>query len=236
MSKRSSALNTIVNLTVAVAGMAGAYWFLVRPWHRAWGATAAEAQRALPGDDLLATPKFEATHAITVNAPVEQVWPWIVQIGKDRGGFYSYDWIENSMGLEIRSANRIVPELQNLKVGDTLPLGPNNFGPVVRQLEPNRVMVLHGDSRTAATSAIPGMKPGDYIAMVWTFYVQPINTQSTRLIERFKLDYNENLQNKLYYDAFLEPGAFVMERKMLLGIKERAERHAAPPIVNGVQS
>jgi hypothetical protein len=231
----------LTNLAVAAVGAAGTYWFLVRPWHRSWGTTPDEANRMLPGDSLLPVPKYSATHSVTIDAPVAQVWPWIVQIGKDRGGFYSYDWIENSMGLGIRSVDRIVPELQNLKEGDILPLGPNNFGPVVKQLETNRVMVLFGDTRTderlgfagGAPSGALSMKPGEYLAVVWLFYVEPIGANTTRLIERFHLDYSPSLQNKLFYGIFLEAGAFVMERKMLLGLKERSERYAAPSGTSG---
>ena len=127
---------------------------------------------------------------------------------------------------DIHSADRIVPELQNLKACDTLPLGPNNFGPVVKQLEPNRVMVLYGDSRQDQKAIIPGLKPGEYIAVAWIFHVEPVNATTTRLIERFHLDYNNSPQNTVFYRAFLEPGAFIMERKMLLGIKQRAEHLA----------
>jgi hypothetical protein len=112
---------------------------------------------------------------------------------------------------------------------------------VVKQLETNRVMVLFGDTRTdekfgvsgGAPSGAMSMKPGEYLAVVWVFYVEPIGANTTRLIERFHLDYSPSLQNKLFYGIFLEAGAFVMERKMLLGIKERSERYAAPSGTSG---
>jgi hypothetical protein len=208
------------------AGAVGAYWYLLRPWHRAWGTAPNESSQPLPGDDLLPNSLYEATHAITINAPAERVWPWIVQMGTGRAGFYSYDVLENAMGLDIQSADRIRPELQNLQVGDTFPLGPNNFGPKVAVLEPNRVMVLHGDTRTDENPAVP-VKPGEFIAVLWTFYLQPIDGQKTRLIERFRMDYTPNNPNKLMYRAFLEPGSFVMERKMLLGIQQRVEAQKA---------
>jgi hypothetical protein len=222
MSRKSNPLISMTRLAVLAASAAGAYWYLVRPWHRAWGAAEDETTRALPGDNLLPNPKYDATHAVTINAPVERVWPWIVQMGTGRAGFYSYDFIENLMGLDIHSESRIRPELQNLKAGDIFPLGPNNFGPVVAILEPERVMVLHGDSRSDDHPAVP-MKPGEYIAVLWTFYLEPIDAQTTRLIERSRMDYTPTGQNTVFYRAFLEPGSFVMERKMLLGIKHRAE-------------
>jgi hypothetical protein len=223
MSKKKSPLAALTRLAITGVGSAVAYWYWVRPWYRTWGATQAEVDRALPGDDLVPNPQISFTHAITIAAPVTRVWPWIVQMGKDRAGFYSYERIENAMGLDIHNANRIVPELQNLKVGDIFPLGPNNFGPLVAILEPDRVMVLHGDTRTDANATFPGIQPGFFMNVTWTFYVEPIADQASRLIERFKLDYNRSTQNTLYFGVFLEPGAFVMERKMLLGIKARAE-------------
>jgi hypothetical protein len=224
MTRKNGAIKTIGNLVVLAAGAVGAYWYMVRPWHRAWGTKPEETTRALPGDELLPNPQYGATHAITIFAPVEQVWPWIVQMGTGRAGFYSYDNIENAMGLDIHSATEIHPELQNLKAGDVFPLGPNNFGPKVAILEPNRVMVLHGDTRSDQDSpAIPGMKPGDFLAVLWTFYLEPVDAQTTRLIERFRMDYAPSTQNNVIYRAFMEPGSFIMERKMLLGIKQRAE-------------
>ena len=223
MAKKKSAIKTVSQLAALAVGAAGTYWYVVRPWHRTWGTKPEEATRTLPGDELLPNPKYEATHAITIFAPVERVWPWIVQMGTGRAGFYSYDFIENSMGLDIHSASLIRPELQDLKAGDIFPLGPNNFGPRVDILEPNRVMVLHGDSRSDQNPTVPGIKPGEYLAVLWTFFVEPIDAQTTRLIERFRLDYSSGTMNDVMYRGFLEPGSFVMERKMLLGIKQRAE-------------
>lgn len=200
------------------------YIFRIRPWMLTWGATAEELALALPGDDLVPNAKIDTTHAITIHAPAEQVWPWLVQIGQSRGGFYSYDWIENLMGLAIHSADRILPEFQNLRVGDTIPLAPDNFGIPVAILEAERSLVLHGDTRQAAPGEGPPMRPGDYLATRWGFYLLPQPDGSTRLVERWGADYAPNLFNRLFYRIFLEPGAFLMERRMLLGIKERAER------------
>jgi hypothetical protein len=223
MSKKKSPLAALTRLAITGVGAAAAYWYWVRPWYRTWGATQTEAGRVLPGDDLVSGPQISFTHAITIAAPTTRVWPWIVQMGKDRAGFYSYEPIENTMGLDIRNADRIIPEFQNLRVGDIFPLGPNNFGPPVAILEPNRVLVLHGDTRTDPQSSIPGTPPGFFMNVLWTFFLEPVGDHATRLIERFRLDYSQSLQNKIYFGVFLEPGAFIMERKMLLGIKSRAE-------------
>jgi hypothetical protein len=213
-------------LAVAAGALLTAYVLAIRPWHLRWGATEAEARQELPGDELLSDAKLEATHAITIDAPASRVWPWLVQVGQGRAGFYSYDWLENLGGLDTHSADRILPELQQLKVGDTIPMVPNGFGPEVAILEPDRALVLYGDSRVPGSSAAPTMKPGDYISVSWGFYLEPLEEGTTRLIERFRLDYNPNVLNTILNRGMLEPGSFVMEQKMLRGIKERAERTA----------
>lgn len=212
------ALAIILGATAAAV----AYALLVRPWMQQWGATSEEVSRALPGDALVRNAKLNATHAVTIHAPVTQVWQWLVQIGQGRGGFYSYDLIENLMGLDIHSADRIVPELQYLRAGDKIPLAPNGFGVPVAILEPGRALVLHGDTRLDP-AAIPTMKPGDYFAVTWGWFLEEIDAHTMRLIERWRADWKPSLQQTIFMRAFLEPGAFLMERKMLLGIKERAE-------------
>lgn len=210
----------------AIAGLAGAgaYVSFIRPWMLSWGATGEEASRYLPGDELLPRPKIRATHAVDIRASPGEVWPWLVQIGQGRGGFYSYDWIENLMGLDIHTADRILPEHQDLEVGAVIPLAPGGFGVPVAVLEPEKALVLHGDSRTAKPGEGPELKPGQYLAVTWGFYLEPQEPGTTRLIERWQSDWNPSPMNTVFYRVFLEPGAFLMERKMLLGIKERAER------------
>ena len=117
MSKNKLDLKLLMTVLGGVAGLA-AYAFFVRPWHLKWGATEEELNMSLPGDGLVQNPKLNATHAITINAPVRDVWPWLVQVGQNRGGFYSYTWLENLVGCEMRNADQIVPEWQELKVGD----------------------------------------------------------------------------------------------------------------------
>jgi len=193
--------------------------------HR-WGATDAELQRVLPGDDLLLHPRLDMTHAVSIEAPAAGVWPWIAQIGKGRGGFYSYDFIENLMGLDIRSADRILPGYQTVNAGDILPLAPNGFGVPVAIVEPGRALVLHGDTRQGNLPSEMNLRPGDYLSVVWGWHLFEQPDGTTRLIERWLADWNSSLTNFLFYRLFLEPGAFLMERKMLLGIKQRAERTA----------
>ena len=118
------------------------YW---RPWCLSWGATESEAVRGMPGDDLLADAGIVSTRAVQVNVPPSAIWPWLVQMGPGRGGAYTYDWIENLMGLHMHSTDRILPEHQSLKVGDKQQLGKR--GPVLRvaELEPERSLVFRSD-------------------------------------------------------------------------------------------
>jgi hypothetical protein len=208
------------------AGVAGAaaYTLFVRPWHLHWGATDEEVKCPLPGDNFVALPRIAATHAVTIHVPAAEVWPWLVQIGRGRGGFYSYTWIENLMGLDIHNEDRIVPAFQELRVGDVIPFDATGFGVPVAILEPTRTLVLHGDTRTAPAGEAPVVKPGEFLSVSWGFYLEAIEPQTTRLIERFRADFSPTLPNTLFYRGFLEPGAFIMERRMLLGIKERAEK------------
>jgi hypothetical protein len=124
-----------------------AYLLLVRPWHSRWGATQEEARRVLPYDHFVPTPLAQTTRAITIDAPAEQVWRWLVQLGQGRGGLYSYDWLENLADLEVHSVEEIIPELQNLKVGDLVRLAPESMGAEagwrVAAMESGRTLVLH---------------------------------------------------------------------------------------------
>jgi hypothetical protein len=213
-----------------VVAVVVAYVFLVKPWHTRWGANDAEVTGSLPGDDLVSKPKISATHAITIQGSAAEVWPWLVQIGQGRAGFYSYEWIENLMGLNVTNADRILPEFQKLKVEDLVPLAPNGFGFPVALLEPNRVLVLGGrvDARTSGPQALEDRTA--YYEISWAFFLQPIDAHTTRLIERFRMDWSpETFGNTLYYRAILEPGSFIMERRMLLGIQERVEAASGLP-------
>jgi hypothetical protein len=206
------------------AALTALYGLVIRPWMLTWGTRRDEIYHLLPGDELLPEPQIHATHAVTIQAPPSIVWPWLVQLGQGRGGFYSYDWIENMMGLEIQNAERILPEYQDLKVGDSIPLAPDkSFSVPVAILEPHQALVLYGDTRQANDGSRPPVKRGEYLAVSWGFYLFPTGEGDTRLIERWKANWTPRPGNTLFYRLFLEPGAFLMERKMLLGIKRRAE-------------
>jgi hypothetical protein len=127
MARQSTVLTVVGGLVAAGAVGLAAYVVAVRPWHLRWGATDDEVQRPMPGDELVPDPKVNATHAITIDAPAVAVWPWLVQWGYQRGGFYSYDWIDRTLGSEgVASVDRILPEHQHLEVGDPVLVAPDN--------------------------------------------------------------------------------------------------------------
>ena len=184
-----------------------AYRLLLRPRVLTWGATADEAEARLPGDELLEDAAGVATRAITIDAPASAVWPWLAQMGPSpRGGAYTYDWIENLLGLNMHSADEVLPEFQHPRVGDELGYGANRMR--FERVEPGHVLALRSSD-------------GNW---VWSFVLDE-NDGRTRLISRnrFRLP---RLRDRLGMIP-MEPGSLVMERKMLRGIKRRAERLAA---------
>lgn len=196
-------------LAAAGAGALGAYYWAVRPWHLRWGATDEEVNERLPGDELVPRASVAATHAITIDAPVADVWPWLVQIGQDKGGFYSYAWLENLVGCQLHNADQIVPEFQQLKVGDTVRLHPQAPPLPVLICEPPHTLVLGNNMGQPGT---------------WGFHLRELDG-GTRLVVRGSGEWAPGLLNWLLAYAVFEPAHFIMERKMLLGIKNRAEAH-----------
>lgn len=192
---------------------------LLRPWYSKWGATDGEVAMPLPGDDLVPDPVLESNRVITVQAPVEAIWPWLVQLGQGRGGFYSYQQLENLAGCDIHNADRIIPELQALNVGDLVRLGPEGYPAFdVAAIDPPVALILRGDTPN------PNGKPTTWI---WIFYLDPRDEHTTRLILRTRLDYERNMGNTVMWRLFTDPISFNMERRMLQGIKARAEASAA---------
>lgn len=218
-------------LLVAGSALLILYLAVLHPWMMAWGASAAEQRMALPGDDAAAGPADSFTRAITIDAPAAQIWPWLLQIGQDRAGFYSNDWLENLIGDDVHNANTIRPEWQQRQIGDVVPLVPRNylgglagrlavgqagaqFGPHIWLLEPGRVI--------ADT-------PGRFVLL-------PIDAHTTRLLIRESLAANTPgggaigvVAGRLAWD----PVHFVMVQRMLRGVKERAEgRPLTPPALD----
>jgi hypothetical protein len=187
--------------------LAAVYWFPVRHWFHRWGTTPEELERVMPGDALMPDPTKTDTGAITVNAPPEAIWPWLVQMGTGRGGLYSYDLLDRLFGfLDRPSATRILPEFQHLAVGDKVPWGRDEL--TVSVLEPCRALALSMDAH--------GMQ------WVWQFGLYPLDDHGTRLVNR-GTERTPNTPLWWLWMRIMEPASFIMTRRFMLGIKQRAE-------------
>jgi proline iminopeptidase len=208
---------------IAAIGATVLFSPLLRPWYVRWGATKAEASRRLAGDDLVPRPKSQITCARSISTSVEGVWPWLVQLGCQRAGWYSYDLLDNG---GVPSAARILPEHQQLAPGNTVLLTPDGrLGYPVVVVEAEAILVLGGmlDTRTGGAIDPSDPLPEAYFGGSNVFVLEGIDDGSTRLIFRQRLDWNPTFANRLIYRVFLEPIAFVMARKMIKGIQHRAE-------------
>ena len=199
---------------IVLAVFASSYLFLMRPWQRNWGATGAEAGRPMPGDTTVQAPNLIATRAVTIDAPPEKVWPWLAQMGYRRGGLYRYDWIDRALHiLDKPSAVRLLPEYQAIAAGQEIPA---EFGPswTVVTAEPNSSLVF--DINRSGSR------------MTWSWLLSPYDEGKTRLILR--------IRGRMEYAAaglpglvLKGPGEFIMARRMLGGIKARAEGRSQSP-------
>lgn len=221
-------LHKIALGAVAAEALGAAYSFGLLPRLRLWGATPDEASRPLPGDELIEEPLYVTTRAITVAAPAEAVWPWLVQIGQNRGGFYTYDVLENLARLDIHSADSIHPEWQELEVGrDYVALDPNHtMKMTIVALEQPHAFVI----RTGSPDELP-QEPGSFfkgeIAGSWAFVLEPVDDSSCRLLIRWRAAWRPTVAAAFARAFMLEPAHFVMEEGMLRGIRDRAEKGAA---------
>jgi hypothetical protein len=224
-SRKGKGLRRMARLSVAILVGTLTYAFAIRPWHVRWGTAGDEATRVLPGDELLDRTFVQTTRAITISAPPSAIWPWLVQMGQGRGGLYSYDWLENLVGCDIHSADTIMPELQRLAVGDTIRLGPAGYPSfIVAAIEPEHAIVL-ASPNLAGRSAIASANEAEHAsAATWAFVLEPVDPHTTRLIVRLRGDWESTVAMMLINRLLVEPAQFVMERKMIHGIKERAER------------
>lgn len=189
------------------------YWLGIYPWMENWGSTAVERQMPLVGDDLYPDHTALATKALTINAPPDVVWQWLVQIGQDRAGFYTYTWLENIVGADIHNTNEIRLEWQHLAVGDAWRLVPPDY--------------LVGIGKDAASPVLI-IETGRAIVleMFGAHVIVPINENSSRLIVR-----GQSGQANLLTMVIWDPLVFTLERRMLLGLKARAEGRPDAPVV-----
>ena len=221
-------LYTLAAAAVALEALGAAYSFVLLPRLRRWGATADEVSRTLPGDDLVADPLYVATHAITVAAPPGDVFPWLVQIGQNRGGFYTYDALENLLGLDIHSADGVHPEWQDLRPGeDYMALDADGVMKLtVRILDPSRAFVVRSGAPGEPEQPAGSFFRGE-LAWSWGFYLEPAGAGRTRLLIRTRASWRRTV-GSVFAQAFgLEPVHWFMETGMLRGIRRRAEREPA---------
>lgn len=195
---------------LAVSLLVLSFSLVVRPWYMQWGTTEQEVALPLPGDRFIPTGAVVSTRAITIQAPADHVWRWVVQLGQGRGGFYSYSWLENLFAADMHNVNEILPELQQLRVGDRLALMRN------------------GEQSPVTSVDVTGLEPGRTLVLGegWTLALVPLDGQTTRLIVRYPWVV-DGPANALYYYPIFEPAHFLMESGMMLGIMARAEREWA---------
>ncbi len=214
-------------------------------WWRTWGVDPIEASKSLAGDDLVPTPTAIITRGITIDAPPEAVWPWLVQMGFDRAGWYSYD----RMDTRGKSTDTILPAFQGLAVGDVMPVSPDG-GFAVKVLDPGRALVLYTDTALvesqaeavapsdpadvpaglAASGAMLRQIPRNFAAS-WAFALEPLDGGQTRLIERFRARFGPSGPAFKVVGPFMGFGVFVMLQRQMLGIRDRAHLTAvAPPL------
>lgn len=203
-----SKIVTLLVLLLVGLGVCGLILaFLLVPWMNRWGASEEELAATYPGDELVPTPARFINRAITIQATPEQIYPWLVQLGADKGGLYSHTWLEALIRCPMVNADRIYPEWQNLQVGDQVKMCPKDPAPppyIVAQLHPNQAIVLgHQDN-------------GEWVDL-WQFILDPQDDGSTRLILRTR-----TMMTGGFWDA-IQPGVFLMEHGMLRGVKVRAE-------------
>ena len=204
-----------VPVMIQFGGMLLFSW-LLRPWYSRWGVPHGEAQRPLAGDEIVPEPTLEVTRAIAIQAPPEKIWAWLVQIGQEKGGLYTYQHLENLAGCRITNAQRIEPQWQDPKPGDNVRLGPKGY-PLFRvaAVEPERALL---------TQACDPVKeqPGP---ASWVFVIEPLGDSACRLWTRSRNSFERSFANLMIWRVITEPLHYEMERRMLIGVKQRAEAH-----------
>jgi hypothetical protein len=199
------------------------YHLGLRNWCLRWGTTQSEAYATLPGDDLLPAYASEATHAITIHASPQRVWPWLMQIGQDRSGFYSYTFLENLFLADMPKVEHLVPDWKPRAPGETIWFGTaKRFGGrgrmIAAMVEPQRefAMVTVNDWQRLRAGS-PAQEA------VWSFTLEPLEDGQTRLIARVRGGEAPTLSSRLAGRLFWEPAHFVMEQRMLRRIRDLAE-------------
>jgi hypothetical protein len=201
--------------------LAAAVTPFLRPGRTHWGLEQDLAARVYPGDDLVPQPRWSWTHGVEIEAPAEKVWPWVAQVGVGKAGFYSYQWLENLAGCDLQNAERVHPEWE-VREGDQFIVHPEMPPLAVPRVDPGHWFIAYGPADESARAA---GKP--WISVSWLFLVEPLEVGRSRVISRYRCASSDDLATRLQYGATLvEPIGFTMDRRMLLGMKERVERAA----------
>ena len=222
----------VLALVGALAAIACAFFLIVRPWYLRRGATDEEVRRILPGDEIIPTASGQETRAITIRAPIERVWPWVAQLGQDRGGFYSYDLLENVVGCDMPTTDRLRAERQSWRIGDKLWMYPKNRAggvgfATLRASVPGRALGF-------GTHAV-GTPPSAPEDGSWSFVLEPAGDSATRLLVRGRGAGGRSLLGVAFDRSVFEPVHFVMERRMMIGIKQLAEGSDRGRFLNHLQ-
>jgi hypothetical protein len=193
---------------------------VTRRWHQHWGATDQEITRPLAGDHLIPAARLDSTHAITIAAPVERIWPWLAQMGyEDRAGTYSYDLFERSIG---RNLDRLDPTISPLTAGGTMPFAPG-MPMTVAVADPPTALVLWQVTSAGAAIDPDGPWGDEHVTWSWAFVLEPVDAATTRLLVRMRVGYRPAAKWAPYMWLLVEPAHFVMGRRQLLGIRQRAQ-------------
>jgi hypothetical protein len=194
-----------------------------------WGLDEATVARPYPGDELVPEPTWSWTHGVEIDAPPEEVWPWVVQIGQDKAGFYSYEWLENLVGCDLKNAERVHPEWQELRPGDSLRLHKESAALSIAAVEPGHYFLAHGETDPRTGGPVNPDAKERAVRVSWLFYIEPIDEKRSRFISRYRAACGVDWRARILFGPLLmEPIGFVMDRRMLLGVKERAELFATP--------
>lgn len=218
-------MNPLMRILGSVSGAAALYHVLARPAMLRRGATREEASTSLPGDEITPARPFRSTMATTLDARPEEIWPWLVQVGWGRGGFYSYNGIESLFGMDLHNADHVHPEWQTLQVGDTMWMSHPRMKALfpetrVASIEPNRALVL----------AIYGPKGTEgEPSGAWSFVLETIDAERTRLLSRLQVSV-PTLSGKAVFYGFMEPAHFIMQDGMFKGLRERLAKARRPAV------
>jgi hypothetical protein len=230
-------LRRLGQAAVALSGGYLAALAVTRRWHQHWGATDEEIAKPLPGDDLIPAARLSSTHAITIGAPAERIWPWLVQMGyEDRAGSYSYDLFERSIGRNLYHVDRDIPPLAAHGAMPFYPGAPMT----VAVADPPRALVLWQVTSRGKAIDPAGPWGEDHVVWSWAFVLEPVDAATTRLLVRMRASYRPAARWAPIMWLLVEPAHFVMGRRQLLGIRQRVEatrpERMLPPATAGTEA